>query len=102
MVRLINASWSTFKQALFLALLAGVGLLLFYYGRINEEIRQRVQAKIADGYSDLTVYVRSAQLIDGQGIEVRGLSISDPRLTGPAAELAYFDEVLFCCKTNLT
>ncbi len=102
MVRFINASWSTFKSALLLALLAGVGLLLFYYGRINEEIRQRVQAKIAEGYSDLTVYVRSAQLIDGQGIEVRGLSISDPRLTGPAAELAYFDEVLFCCQTSLT
>src|SRR5262249_14748308 len=52
-------------------------------------------------YSDLTVNVRCAQLIDGQGIEVRGLSISDPRLTGPAAELAYFDEVLFCCQTSL-
>jgi hypothetical protein len=98
---LVNSCWFAFKWGILAALLAAIGLGLYYYSRLNDEIRQRVQTKLALAYPNLTVYLRSAQLIDGQGIEVRGLSISDPRLTGPSAELAYFDEVLFCCHTSL-
>ncbi|HEY2828040.1 MAG TPA: AsmA-like C-terminal region-containing protein [Pirellulales bacterium] len=98
---LVNSCWFAFKWGLLAALLAAIGLGLYYYSRLNDEIRQRVQAKFAKAYPNLSVVVRSAQLIDGQGIEIRGLSISDPRLSGPPAELAYLDEVLFCCQTSL-
>ena len=97
----INACWFAFKWGLLAALLAAVGLGLYFYGRLNDEIRIRVQAKFAAAYPNLSVTIRSAQLVEGQGIEVRGLSISDPRLAGAPAELAYFDEVLFCCQTSL-
>lgn len=97
-----NACWFAFKWGLLAALLAAIGLGLYFYGRLNDEIRLRVQAKIAAAYPNLKVTIHSAQLLDRQGIEIRGLAISDPRLTGAAAELAYFDEVLFCCQTNLT
>jgi AsmA-like C-terminal region/Domain of Unknown Function (DUF748) len=96
-----NACWFAFKWGLLAALLAAVGLGLYFYGRLNDEIRMRVQAKIAAAYPNLSVSIRSAQLIDGQGIEVRGLSISDNRLSGSPAELAYFDELLLCCQTSL-
>lgn len=103
MVRdVVNSCWFAFKWGLLAALLAAVGLGLYYYSRLNDEIRLRVQAKLAQAYPSLTVSLRSAQLIDGQGIEVRGLSISDPRLAGTPAELAYFDEILFCCQTSLS
>ena len=97
----INACWFAFKWGLLAALVAVVGVGLFYYSRMNDAIRQRVEAKFAAAYPKLRVAVRSAQLIDGQGIEVRGLSIRDPRLSGAPAELAYFDELLLCCKTTL-
>jgi hypothetical protein len=48
------------------------------------------------------VSVGSAQLVDGEGIEIRGLSISDPGASGPQAELAYFDEIVCFCQTSLT
>lgn len=103
MVRdLVNSCWFAFKWGLLAALLALIGLGFYFYGRLNDEIRLRVQARIAQGYPNLSVTIRSAQLIDGQGIEVRGLSISDPRLPGSAAELVYFDEAVFCCDTTLT
>ncbi len=83
------------------ALLAIVGVGFYYYSKLNDEIRQRVQAKFAAHYQNLNVNLRSARLIDGQGIEIRGLSISDPNLTGPQAELIYFDEIFLYCDTSL-
>ncbi len=67
--------------------------MLFFYHRIDDEIRRRVESRIADQYPELTVSVRAARLIAGQGIEVRGLSISEPGVSGPTAELAYFEEL---------
>ena len=98
----LDACWFAFKWGLLAALVAAVGVGLVYYSRLNDEIRRQVQAKLAAAYPQLTVTIRSTQLIDGQGIEVRGLSISDPHLSGAMGELAYFDEMLLCCQTSLT
>ena len=68
--------------------------MLFFYHRVDDEIRRRVEAKIAEQYPELTVSVRSARIVSGQGIEVRGLSIVEPGVSGPTAELAYLEEVL--------
>jgi len=68
--------------------------VLFFYHRIDDEIRRRVEAKIAEQYPELNVSVRSARIISGQGIEIRGLSIVEPGVSGPTAELAYLEEVL--------
>lgn len=67
--------------------------VLFFYHRIDDEVRRRVEAKIAGQYPELTVSVRSARLISGQGIEIRGLSIAEPGVSGPTAELAYIEEI---------
>lgn len=98
---LVNSCWFALKWGFLAALLAAVGVGLYYYSRLNDEIRRRVEAKFAAAYPNLKVSLRSAQLIDNQGIEARGLSISDPRISGPPAELAYFDEMLLCCKTSV-
>jgi hypothetical protein len=83
------------------AVAAAAGAGLYYYNHINEEIRRRVQERIAAHYAGLTVEVRSALLVDGEGIEIRGVTISDPNLEGPSAELAYFDEIVLTCRTEL-
>lgn len=71
------------------------------YRRVDEEIRLRIEGKLAANYPHLSVHIRSAQLIDGEGIEVRGLSIVEPGASGPQAELLYVDEMFLACKTSL-
>lgn len=74
--------------------------VLFFYPRLDDEIRRRVEAKIAEQYPELTVSIRSARLLSGQGIEIRGLSISEPGVSGPTAELAYLEEILLQGETD--
>ncbi len=97
---LVNACWFALKWGLLAALVAAVGVGFYFYTQLNDQIRVRVQAKLAACYPHLQVTVRSAQLIDGKGIEVRGLLISDPQIGGTEGELAYFDEMMLCCQTN--
>lgn len=75
------------------AVAAAVGVSLFYRF-FDDEVRRRVEAKIAQHYPELTVSVRAARLLAGRGIEIRGLSIVEPGVSGPTAELAYIEEVL--------
>ena len=84
-----------------LAAAAALAAIPYLYNRFDEEIRRCIQGKIAGHYSRLAVRLRSAQLIQGEGIELRGLSIADPSLAGPQAELSNFDEVLLCCDTSV-
>jgi hypothetical protein len=87
-----------------LAVLAAlVAIPLFYRDvvyRVDEEIRARVEAKIAERFPHLEVHVRSAQLV-ADGIEARGVSILEPGAAGPQAELALFEEVFLACSASL-
>jgi hypothetical protein len=89
------------KYASLVALAAALGAGLYYYNHVNDEIRRRVLEMLATHYVGLRVEVRSALLVDGEGIEIRGITISDPELSGPSAELAYFDEIVLACRTEL-
>ncbi len=87
-----------------LAVLAALAAIPLFYRdvvyRVDEEIRARVEAKIAERFPHLEVRVRSAQLVAG-GIDARGVSILEPGAAGPQAELALFDEVFLACSTSL-
>ncbi|MGH7137161.1 MAG: hypothetical protein ACREHD_15575, partial [Pirellulales bacterium] len=78
---------------LLVAVAAAVGVPLFYQ-RFDEEVRRRVEAKIAAHYPNLMVSVRAARFLAGKGIEIRGVSIFEPNISGPTAELAYIEELL--------
>jgi hypothetical protein len=69
--------------------------------RVDDEIRRRVEAQFAQHYDDLKVTVRSAELVPGRGILVRGLAVVEPGAEGPRAELADVDEVFISCATDL-
>ncbi|HTU25485.1 MAG TPA: AsmA-like C-terminal region-containing protein [Pirellulales bacterium] len=85
-----------------LALVGGVATVPFLlYHRVDEEIRARFESKLAEHYPNLIIRVRYAQLVAGEGIEVRGLSISERSAEGPQPELAYFDEIFFTCQTTV-
>ena len=88
------------KWALLLAT-AGVAIALWIDSRVDDEIRRQVQQLFADQYPELSVTVRSAQLVQGEGIEIRGLAIADKSPSAAGAELAHFDEVFLECNTDL-
>src|SRR5215510_5512288 len=73
----------------------------YFYQRMDEEIRRRVEGCLASKYPDLRVSVRSAQLVEGQGIEIRGISIRERGTSGPWSELVYLDQMFLTCKTDL-
>jgi hypothetical protein len=90
-----------FKWGFVLALISAAVAVPYLYHRMDEEIRARVERKLAAHYPHLIVRVRFAQLIAGEGIEVRGLSITERSAEGPQPELAYFDEIFFSCQTTV-
>ena len=73
----------------------------YLYQRVDEEVRLRVEARFAQHYSHLKVSVRSAALVEDEGIRIRGISICEPSEVGPCAELVHFEEVLLSCRTSL-
>lgn len=83
-----------------LALAASPLIYRKVFHHVEEEIRQRVEAKLAERFPGLQVVVRSARLAD-DGILAFGVSISESDAAGPQPEVAYFDEVLLACRTSL-
>lgn len=80
-----------------------IGLIgaLYLQGRVDEEIRRQIESRFAEHYADLHVRVHGARLLPGEGIEVRGLSISLPNAEEGEGELLYVDELFVRCNTEL-
>ena len=98
----IELCWFTIKWSLLLTVAAGLVAAPFLFQRIDAEIRSRVEQGVAAKFPHLKVTVRSAQLVKGEGIIIRGLSLRQPDLDGRVGELISIDEVLAVCNTDLT
>src|SRR3989304_4796869 len=99
--RLINFCWFFFKWGLVLCVIGAVAAVPYFYHRVDEEIRRRIEARFAQHYTGLKVTVGSAELVSGQGIRVRKLSIVEPGAQGPRAELASGAEMFITCQTDV-
>ncbi|NUQ65678.1 MAG: hypothetical protein HUU20_24675, partial [Pirellulales bacterium] len=98
---LIDSFWSVVKWGLLIGSLAAAVAVLYLDRHVDEQIRRRVEAKFAGHYAGLKVSVRAAELVDGEGIEVRGLSIVELGAEGPRAELLHVEEMVLTCRTDL-
>ncbi len=99
--RVINFCWFCFKWTLLLGAVGVAAVALYLDDRVDEEIRRRVVERLARHYAGLKVTVRSAELVRGEGIKVRDLSIVEPGAEGPRAELLSIDEIRLDCGTDL-
>ncbi|MGD9721663.1 MAG: AsmA-like C-terminal domain-containing protein [Pirellulales bacterium] len=99
-----NFCWFFFKWGAAVLVVAALAASPFFYRRVffhvEEQVRARVEAEIAERFPQLEVRVRAARLAEG-GIEIRGVSLLEPDVAGPQPELAYLDEVFIECSTNL-
>lgn len=85
--------------ALVLVVLVCAGGFYLYYN-LNNEIRIYVENKFAKHYDDMLVSVRSARFIEGKGIEIRGLSISQKVSAYQTQEMVSLDEIMVYCSTD--
>jgi hypothetical protein len=69
--------------------------------RLGEEVRSRVQQRLAQEFPALSVQVQGASLVEGEGIVVRGVSLIDPSLPKECRQMLWIDEVRLACSTNL-
>ena len=100
--RLINFCWFWFKWGLIACAIGAALLVPYFYHRMDEEIRRRVEDLLARKYPGLQVKIRSAVLMKGEGIALHGMSIIDPAAEGPGAELLSYDECFIACSTDLS
>ncbi|MHC4406841.1 MAG: AsmA family protein, partial [Planctomycetota bacterium] len=98
---LINFCWFFFKWGLLACMLGAVIAVTIIYQQVDEEIRRRVEEAFARRFPNLTVTVRSAELIEGEGIEIRGLAIVERNAQGPRAELLHLEEAFIACPADL-
>ncbi len=99
--RLVRTSWFLIKWGLLLAILAVAIGVPYLYRQVDDRIRCHVEEMFASHYRNLEVTVRAAELVDGEGIIVRGLSVDRPGATGGRGAMLYFDEVFLACPTDL-
>jgi len=70
--------------------------------RLGEEVRSRVQQRLAREFPGHVVQVQAASLVDGEGIVLRGVSIIDPSLPREWQQVFRVDEVRLACSTDLS
>jgi hypothetical protein len=97
----VRFCWFLFKWGLLVGLAAALVAVPLVYRHLDGEVRRRVEQHFARQYPDLKVSVRSAELVEGEGIRVHGVSIVDPSLTGPRAELLQVEEAFLYCRADL-
>gem|GEM_PF-6304460 len=80
---------------------AGIAAFYYYY-RGNEELRTRVELELSKAYPNHSVAVGSARLLQGEGVQLREISIAQPNSgRSSRAELVYIDEATLDCTPTL-
>ena len=69
--------------------------------RIGEQVRIRVEARLAQEFPAFVVQVQGASLVEGEGIIVRGVSLIDPGMPQQWRQILWIDEIRLACNTNL-
>lgn len=81
-----------------LVVLVLVALWTVAQNRIHDEVRRTVQCGLAEHYNGLRVTVGSAKVIEGRGVEIHGVTISEK--DAPSA-LVHVDEIFAACPISL-
>jgi hypothetical protein len=99
---LADMLWTLVRWTLPLTAAGVIAALAVGATQIGEQVRLRVEARLRSELPGFAVHVRGASLVEGEGIVVRGLSISDPALPPPERQLLVVEEVHLACSTALT
>ena len=98
---LINFCWFIFKWGIVPGAILALAAALYVGPRVDREICRQIEQRINQHYPNLKVHVRSAVRIDGQGIEVRDLSISESGSTDPRDTILHVEQMFLHCNAKL-
>lgn len=90
--------WSLVRWTLPLAVAAVIVAVALGSHRLGEEVRRRIEARLQERFPTLGVTVRSASLVEGEGILVRGLAI---RAGDGEEAMLSVEEIHLACGTTL-
>ena len=85
-----------------LAVIAGIGVAVFLFMRMDDEIRHQAERFLADKFPHLNVSVGGARLVEGRGIAIYDLAISETSTTQLQSNLLVVDEIFLVCDAQLT
>ncbi len=85
-----------------LAVLVAVGLAVFLFTRLDDEIRRQVQQTLAKQFPQYNISVGGARLVEGEGIAIYDLAISETASTQLQNNLLVVDEIMLVCDSQLT
>jgi hypothetical protein len=100
---LADILWTIVRWTLPLAAAALVVTVAIGTNRMGEEVRRRVEARLQAEFPALEVRVRAANLVEGEGIVVRGIEVTDPAIAEEAfRRFLSIEEAHLACGTALT
>jgi hypothetical protein len=100
---LADLLWTLVRWTLPLTAAALVVTAALGTNRMGEEVRRRVEARLQAEFPALEVRVRAANLVEGEGIVVRGIEVADPAGVAEASRrLLSIEEAHLACGTALT
>ena len=102
MKSLTELLWTLVRWTLPLTAVGVIAALAVGANRLGEEVRVRAEARLARFFPALVVNVRSAAIVEGEGITLRGVSLVDPVLPPQHRQVMWIDEVNLACTTALT
>ncbi len=100
--RLINTCWYFFKLGITLVVIAVVGVGVYLYSRMDNEICRQVQQTLSRQFPHLNVSVGAARLVEDRGIAIHDLVISETSSNQLQNNLLVVDEMLLDCNVKLT
>ncbi len=95
---LADTLWSIVRWTLPLTVAAIVVAAALGSQRVGEEVRLRVETRLREHFPTLEVQVRSASLVEGEGILIRDLSLAE----AGQPPLVTVEEIHLACGTSLT
>ncbi|WP_347244474.1 AsmA-like C-terminal region-containing protein [Thermogutta sp.] len=92
--RLIQEIGFFLKWGLAVALVAGFFFAIWLYKRVDDELRSEIERRCAVLSPHLRIRIRSAQLLPGEGIQLRGVRITVTDLPKVTATIAEIEEIM--------
>lgn len=99
--RLINCCWFFFKIGVTLALVAAVTVGVYLFTRVNDEIRQLAEQMLAEQFPQLNGSIGGARLVEGRGIAIYDLTISETSQNQLQDNLLLVDEIMLVCNVEI-
>ena len=98
---LADTLWTVVRWAVPITVAAVVAAAAIGSNRLGEEVRSRAEARLAAEFPELIAQVQGASVVNGEGLVLRGVSLTDPKMPQQWRQLLWIDEVRLSCGTTL-